>query len=208
MTTILLLARHGETAENAQRVFQGQGGGPLNERGRAQAERLASRIANEVDVIVSSDLLRARETAQFAASASNAALTLDRALREVDVGAWTGLSYEEVVARFPDEWNAWRAGVDVPRGGGETYEHLAQRITTALVRIANAHAGKRVLVVSHGAALRSAICSTLGLVPRWSAPLGALHNAAVSTLHYGDGPPRVVTYNDSAHLAGLDPPLT
>lgn len=208
MPTFLLLARHGETAHNASKTFQGQGGGALNARGRAQADRLAARVADRVDAIVSSDLLRAKETAEIVASAARLDVAFDRSVREVDVGAWTGLTYEEVVARFPEEWDAWRAGVDIPRGGGETYQALAERVTRALERIAIAHEGKRVLVVSHGAALRSAVCLALGLVPRWSAPLGSLVNASITTVLFGDGEPRVLTYNDHAHLAGLEPPLT
>jgi broad specificity phosphatase PhoE len=200
---ILLLARHGETDDNARKVFQGQGGGSLNARGRAQAERLGARLAKSVDLIVSSDLTRAQETAEHVARASGASIVLDRTLREVDVGAWTGLAYEEVAARFPEEWSAWRMGLDVPRGGGETYAGLATRISAALERIARDHAGKRVLVVSHGAALRSAVCVTLGLPPRWTSPLAGMHNTALTTLRFEDEKPNLVTYNDIAHLDDL-----
>src|SRR5690349_6865123 len=122
---ILLLARHGETDDNARLIFQGQGGGSLNARGRAQAERLAARLVSSLDVIVSSDLTRARETAEEVARATHVEIVFDQKIREVDVGAWTGLAYEEVERRFPEEWAAWRAGLDVPRGGGETYAALA-----------------------------------------------------------------------------------
>ena len=179
---ILLLARHGETDDNARLIFQGQGGGSLNARGRAQAERLASRLAGSLDLIVSSDLTRAKETAEAVARVSGLEIVFDRAVREVDVGAWTGLAYEEVERRFPEEWAAWRAGVDVPRGGGETYEGLATRVARALERIARDHVGKRVLVVSHGAALRSAMCLALGISPSWNAPLAGLHNTSLSKL--------------------------
>jgi broad specificity phosphatase PhoE len=200
--TILLLARHGETDDNARQVFQGQRGGSLNDRGRAQAQRLAERVARSVDAIVSSDLLRARETAEIVAREANLAVVLDDALREVDVGAWTGLSYEDVLQRFPEEWAAWRAGADVARGGGETYAALAARVGAALAGVARAHRGKRVLVVSHGAALRSAVCAALGLSPSWTAPLAGMQNAALSTLAYEEGAEstRLLSYNDASHL--------
>ena len=201
---ILMLARHGETDDNARLVFQGQGGGSLNARGRAQAERLAERLAKDLDLIVSSDLTRAKETAEEIARASGAEIIFDRAVREVDVGAWTGLAYEEVERRFPEEWAAWRAGVDVPRGGGETYAGLATRVAAALDRIARDHVGKRVLVVSHGAALRSAICLALGISPSWNAPIGGLHNTSLSKLRYEDEQIHLVTYNDVAHLRDLE----
>ena len=200
----LLLARHGETDDNARLIFQGQGGGSLNARGRAQAERLAARLAQSVDVIVSSDLTRAKETAEEVAKASGVEIVFDREIREVDVGAWTGLAYEEVERRFPEEWAAWRAGLDVPRGGGETYAGLATRVAGALDRIARDHVGKRVLVVSHGAALRSAVCLTLGISPSWNAPIAGLHNTSLTKLRYEGAKTHLVTYNDVAHLRDLE----
>ena len=201
---LLLLARHGETDDNARLIFQGQGGGSLNARGRAQAERLAERLAGTLDCIVASDLTRAKETAEIVARASGVDITFDREVREVDVGAWTGLAYEEVERRFPDEWAAWRAGLDVPRGGGETYAGLATRVAGALERIARDHVGKRVLVVSHGAALRSAVCLALGISPSWNAPIAGLHNTSLSWLRYDAEKIHLVTYNDVAHLRDLE----
>ena len=201
---ILLLARHGETDDNARLIFQGQGGGSLNARGRAQAERLAARLAGGLDLIVSSDLTRAKETAEEVARASGVEIVFDQKIREVDVGAWTGLAYEEVERRFPEEWAAWRAGLDVPRGGGETYAGLATRVAGALERIARDHVGKRVLVVSHGAALRSAVCLALGISPSWNAPIAGLHNTSLSKLRYDDEKIHLVTYNDVAHLRDLE----
>ncbi len=202
---ILLLARHGETDDNAQKVFQGQGGGSLNARGRAQAERLGARLAKSLDLIITSDLTRARETAEIVSAASGARVDLDRTLREVDVGGWTGLAYEEVARRFPEEWAAWHMGLDVPRGGGETYVALAKRVAEALERIAREHVDRRVLVVSHGAALRSAVCVTLGLPPRWTSPLAGMHNTGLTTLRFeaDSGKSHLVTYNDIAHLGDL-----
>jgi broad specificity phosphatase PhoE len=202
--TLLFLARHGQTEDNARQIFQGQGGSGLNARGRAQAARLAARVAGTVDAIVSSDLERARETADIVARMARLEVTFDRALREVDVGAWTGLSTEDVQARFPEEWAAWRSGVDVPRGGGETYADLAERVVASLAALAERARGKRVLVVSHGAALRSAVCKTLGLPARWTAPIAGMHNAALTTLVFDDGGgPNLLSYNDAAHLADL-----
>jgi len=202
--TILLLARHGQTDDNARSVFQGQRGAGLNERGRAQAERLAARVAGTIDLVVSSDLQRARETAEIVARAAKLDVAIDRALREVDVGAWSGLAYDEVAARFPEEWAAFRAGIDVARGGGETYAALAERIHAALSDIARRARGKRVLVVSHGAALRSVVCKTLGVPPRWTAPLAGMANAALTTLVFDDDDaPRVHAYNDASHLGDL-----
>jgi len=202
--TTLLLARHGETDDNARQVFQGRAGSGLNERGRAQAERLAFRLAKRgVSAIVSSDLDRAKETALIVAHITGIAPTFDADLREVDVGDWTGLSHREVEQRFPDEWGAWTNGLDVRRGGGETYEELSERIRGAIDRIAHAHMGKTVLVVSHGAALRSYVCRTLGLAAQGPSSLGGMENTALALFTIADGRMRLRAWNDHAHLEGM-----
>jgi len=202
--TTLLLARHGETDDNANQVFQGRAGGGLNERGRAQSERLAFRLAKRgIGAIVASDLDRAKETALIVAHIAGVAPTFDSDLREVDVGAWTGLSHHEVQERFPEEWDAWNAGLDVRRGGGETYAELAERIRGSVERIAHAHMGKTVLVVSHGAAVRSFVCHTLGLAAQGPRSLGGMENTALALFTVLDGRMRLRGWNDTAHLEGM-----
>ena len=119
ITTTILLARHGETADNARLVFQGQTGKGLNERGKAQARRLAERLRNDERLsktIYASDLERAVETANAVASLSSREVVTDKDLREVDVGAWSQKSHAEIEALYPEEWAAWSAGLDVRRG--------------------------------------------------------------------------------------------
>jgi broad specificity phosphatase PhoE len=202
--TTILLARHGETDDNVRQVFQGRAGGGLNERGRMQSERLAFRLAKRgVSAIVSSDLDRAKETALIVAHVTGLAPTFDSDLREVDVGEWTGLSHREVQERYPEEWDAWNNGLDVRRGGGETYEELAERIQGSIERIAHAHMGKTVLVVSHGAALRSYVCRSLGLAAQGPRSLGGMENTALALFTIVDGRMRLRGWNDTAHLEGM-----
>lgn len=201
--TTLLLARHGETDENANQIFQGQSGGGLSERGRSQVERLGRRLAlRGIDAVVSSDLDRAKETALIIAHMTGMPPTFDQDLREVDVGTWTGLSHEQVAQRFPEEWAAWNGGFDLRRGGGESYGELADRISGAIDRIVHAHTGKVILVVTHGAALRSYVCRTLGLVAQGPRTLGGVQNASLSMLTIMDGHIRLRSWNDCAHLEG------
>lgn len=197
----LLLARHGQTEANARQIFQGQGGGPLDAKGREQAALLGRRlVATKLDAIVSSDLARAEETARIVAEALSLTPTVDPSLREIDVGAWSGCSIDEVKERFADEYAAWHAGIDVRRGGGETYAELAARMRRAVDRIARAHPGRAVLVVSHGAALRALACSILGVEPPGPKSLVGMRNTALAEVHHEDGAPRLVSWNDVAHL--------
>lgn len=147
MPTEILLVRHGETDWNRDRRWQGHADPPLNEEGRRQAQALAEALAGEdVAAVYSSDLLRAHETARIVAERLGLEVTALPDLREVDVGSWSGLTRDEIAHRFPgaERWE-----------GGETREEMAERVLGAVRRIAAAHPGGRVLVVTHGGPVRA-----------------------------------------------------
>ena len=203
----LWLVRHGETADNASRVFQGQSGRGLNKRGQAQAARLAERLARLVstrpDRVVASDLERAFETASIVGSAAGLTVEKDVDLREVDVGTWTGKGYDEVKELYPEEWSAWDRGLDIRRGGGETYSELADRMERAIARVATPGAG-RVLLVSHGGAIKSWIARILGVSEAGLRALGGVANTGLTLVERDDrGRHRLHSWNDVAHLEGL-----
>jgi 2,3-bisphosphoglycerate-dependent phosphoglycerate mutase len=139
--TTLLLVRHGETDWNAERRWQGHADIPLNGRGRDQAVRLAEELAHEpVAAIYSSDLSRARETAEIVGIRLGVPIVLDADLREIDVGTREGLTWPETRERT--DWD------------GEPHEAHAERILGALRRIAARHDDERLLVVTHGGSIR------------------------------------------------------
>ncbi|MBN9164061.1 MAG: histidine phosphatase family protein [Myxococcales bacterium] len=208
MGLLLCLARHGETNDNAARIFQGQGGSGLNRRGRAQASRLAERMRRSPPAsIVASDLERAVETARIVSEACGVPVELDADLREVDLGSWTGKGYDEIAALHPEEWAAWEAGLDPRRGGGETYAELAVRGGRAIERIAARHGGgdgERILVVSHGGAIKSWIAKLLGVSPDGLRALAGVANAALTVVERDSrARHRLHSWNDAAHLEGL-----
>lgn len=206
MPVFLLLIRHGETADNARRIFQGQGGRGLHRLGRAQALRLAGRLRkNPPNAVVSSDLERAVETARILSEACDVPVELDEGLREVDVGTWTGKSYEDVALRFPEEWAAWEAGADVRRGGGETYAELAERFDRTVTRIATRHAqAGSIAIVSHGGAIKSWIAKLLGVSEEGRRALGSVANCGITLVERdADAHHRLRSWNDIAHLEGL-----
>jgi broad specificity phosphatase PhoE len=143
--TWMLLARHGETDWNREGRWQGQANVTLNDRGREQARELAKRLASErFDIIYASDLARAHETALIVAEGKRMSVVTDPALREIDVGSWSGLTPDQIAGRFPGMVNH----------DGETNEQHLARVLDCFTRIATAHLGQRVLVVSHGKTLR------------------------------------------------------
>jgi broad specificity phosphatase PhoE len=149
MTTIFL-ARHGQTDWNAARRWQGHADPPLNEHGRTEAQALAeSLVPHGIEAIYSSDLGRARETAEIVAARLGLSVTLDARLREVDVGEWSGLTTPEIEQMYPGAMERRREGL-TGWTSGEEMEAMGHRVVEALLAI---EVG-RALVVAHGGPLR------------------------------------------------------
>jgi 2,3-bisphosphoglycerate-dependent phosphoglycerate mutase len=161
--TTIVLVRHGETDWNRENRFQGHADPPLNDTGRAQALQLAGELRDEaVAAAYTSPLRRARETAAIVADQLGIEPVPDSALMEVDVGSWSGLTRDEVEARFPEGYARWLAyghGWD----DGESYEELGERVVSGLLAIAVRHPHKRVLAVTHGGPIRSALAAAEGV---------------------------------------------
>jgi broad specificity phosphatase PhoE len=160
--TTLLLARHGETDWNSERRWQGHADRPLNDRGREQARELAASLDGTVAAIYSSDLQRARETAEIVGATLGLPVVLDASLREVDVGEWSGLVHTEIESRYPEGFARWRQGLHGWEQG-ESYDDMGVRVVAALLAIAARHPGETVLVVSHGGAIRACQAAAAGL---------------------------------------------
>ena len=162
MTTILL-ARHGESDWNRTKRWQGFADRPLTDLGRRQAMELAARLEEtELDAVYSSDLQRARETADIVARSKGLEVHRVPGLREVDVGSWSGLTRAEAEARYPEAYARWLRG-DEGWDDGETYDQLGERVIRAVQRIAKDHDGQRVLIVAHGGTIRAIHAAALGV---------------------------------------------
>jgi len=175
-TTTLFLVRHGETDWNAAGRWQGQTDVPLNPRGREQAREVAGRLRSVgLAAIASSDLLRARTTAEIVAAELGLAVShLDAALRERRFGCFEGLTREEVVARFPEAWARYLADPGPAPPGGESREELLGRLLPAVVSAAVRLPGP-VLVVMHGGAMRALLAEHVSGIPRPSSAAWPLH---------------------------------
>jgi 2,3-bisphosphoglycerate-dependent phosphoglycerate mutase len=161
--TTVLLARHGESDWNRAKRWQGHADRPLTDLGRLQAEELAERLADtELDAVYSSDLRRAVDTAEAVARRRGLAVRTMRDLREVDVGAWSGLTRAEAEAQFPEGYARWIEGGEGWHDG-ETYEQLRIRVVKAIRSIAENHPDGRVLVVAHGGTIRAIHAAALGV---------------------------------------------
>jgi alpha-ribazole phosphatase len=196
------LVRHGETTWNSIGRFQGGLDAPLSERGRAQAAALAAGLAGtRFEAVYTSPLRRARDTA----AACRPALGLEPVamddLREVGLGDWEGLTLETVEARDGEHYRRWlEAPVDHPAPAGESMSSLASRVRTALDGLCSAHPEGRVLVVSHGGVISSALCGWLGrpLNAIWSFRLA---NASITRVVLPAG--HLLGVNETGHLADV-----
>lgn len=174
----LLLWRHGRTAFNAEARLQGQVDIPLDDVGRWQARTAASRMLERHDPthIVASDLVRADETARFLARAAGIEVVPDVRVRERAFGEWEGLTGDEIHATWPEDFALWRAGGEPSRVGAETRAQVAARMAEAIAEQAGAlDRHDTLVVVSHGAAISSAVGELLGMPPEWRGIAGMLN---------------------------------
>ena len=192
MATDLYFVRHGETDENVQQIIQGQLiDCPLNERGIAQAERVAQRLADfDFDRIYVSTLRRARQTADAICKHHPDTPVVARPeLREMSFGELEGQSYGDGNAPF-FEWlyDRWASGIYSDRiTGGESLEDVQKRAQRVVGEVVRENAGNAVAIVTHGRWLRILLSSVLeDYTPRRMDEL--LHrNTAVSHVRYADG---------------------
>jgi len=199
----LLLARHGVTMANQEDRFIGSTDPPLSAEGLRQAEALGARLVSEgLAAIYSSPQLRARQTADAVARACRLAVRIEVDLREIDFGCWEGLTWAEIMARYPEQMRAWQAdaAAEPSPHGGESLAQTARRARTVYEKIVcRRNEGETVLVVAHGGVLQALLCEALGppLRARWSYLLKA---AALSELQIVKGQPVLVLLNESSFL--------
>ena len=214
IATELILIRHGETDWNRELRFQGHVDVPLNDIGHEQARRLGLRLAREpVQQVVSSDLMRAQQTATPAAQQLKLPIVTTVGLREQHFGVAEGLRAEEIRELHPRAWEDWllfrEDHAAMPEGESPRAFHA--RILEALGRIVAAHAGQNVLVVTHGGVLDMVWRTAQGLSlsgPRQS----EIPNAGFNRIRIADAadPARIqiLDWADTGHLADLPPQPT
>ncbi|HKC29963.1 MAG TPA: histidine phosphatase family protein [Jatrophihabitans sp.] len=195
----LVLLRHGRTAWNAQRRFQGQADPPLDDVGRMQAHEVATLIAAlPPDLLVTSDSARAMETAQIVGEVAGLVPIPEPRLRERGLGHWEGLTREEVAAAYPDEYADWQAGRDVSRRGGETRDEVAQRALAALRDLPEV---PTTVLVTHSATAMALTNRLLG-IPLAVHPLGPLANCHWTELFRAESDGHDPTWRLRAHNLG------
>ncbi|MDQ4009500.1 MAG: bifunctional RNase H/acid phosphatase [Actinomycetota bacterium] len=200
--TRLLMLRHGQTEYSAQRRYSGRGDLQLTELGERQAAAAAARLSRMDDVVavVSSPLLRARQTAQPVADALGVPLSVHDGLIETDFGAWEGLTFAEARQRDPDLHARWITDTSVAPPNGESMDGVHRRVRRVRDQLIVEYADATLVVVTHvtpvKALLRMALDAGPALLHRLHLDLAALSIAEF----YPDGAASVRLVNDTSHL--------
>lgn len=199
---LLILARHGETDANRDRLTLGREDVPLNKRGILQAHALAGSLRRQrIVVVYSSPLRRALETARAAADALGLGVEVDEGLIEMDVGEMEGISFEVMRERYGDFLRRWFSeGVgDVSMPGGESLNDVQDRAWAAIQRIRERHPEDTVLAVTHNFVILTLLCRALGLSLVHFRQFRQ-HLAATTTLDMREDHAILRRLNDTCHL--------
>jgi len=194
--TIFFLVRHG-AHDLLGRVLVGRNDVPLNDEGRAQATRVGRRLAREnVTALVASPRERTRETAAIISEAVHRPVEIDDALNEVDVGAWTGRTYEDLQGE--PSWQRWNDARLVARPpGGESMLEVQTRMIGAMERLRLAQPDGRIALVSHSDPIRAAVLFHLGMSVDEFNRID-ISPCAVTTIRVIDRGPQIVSLNEIA----------
>lgn len=197
----LLLVRHGETEWNKLLRYQGHTQTPLSEAGRQQAKALSKRLAKEkIDAFYSSDLKRAMETAEIIAAPHQMNVTGRPEFREIKFGAWEGLTYKEIIEKYPQEMGEWQVRPSVTRiPEGEILTEVNERAMAGIEQIKKDHSDQTILLVAHGGVTRVILCSILGI------SLDAIwkikqDNTALNIIEFYDDKAILCLLNDANHI--------
>jgi probable phosphoglycerate mutase len=204
--TRFIVVRHGETRWNLEARIQGHGDSPLTDLGRVQAEAVARRLASEsFDVLVSSDLGRALQTAQCIAALTGHVVRSDARFRERNFGSVEGLGYAELHERFPGAYSRHLQDTDpdfrVPEA--ETRREFYARIGASFEALAREEPGRRLAVVCHGGVL-AALYRHVHRIPAAEIHSISIPNAAYNCVARDAAGWTIEAWADVAHLAEAD----
>ncbi len=203
--TRLYLIRHGQSAGNAEGRFGGHGPTPLSDLGKQQAEKTAKVLAKEgINVIYSSDLLRAVQTAEPLAELLGLSINKSEAFRERHVGVLEGLTFDESKQAFPKDYYALvNRTVNHVITDGESYRQLLRRITSKLNEIVRGHQGAKIAIFSHTGAICFLTLHLLGAIHRGTkqTPWIVTSNCGINRFELRrPRNVRVLAINDTRHL--------
>ena len=200
-TTQVILIRHGQTEWNKQRRMQGHSDSPLTEKGVLQAQMLGKRLATmSFDALYSSDSGRAHHTARCVAEATGHPLVVEPGLRERNFGVFEGLTREEMMERYPDDYARFKArDPEFAMPNGESGVAFRARAIACMDRIVARHRGQHLVVVTHGLVLDVFYRLAMGIPPH-EPRIHELVNAGINRLRHDGERWHIEVWGDGSHL--------
>jgi probable phosphoglycerate mutase len=201
--TRVIVVRHGETAWNNEKRWQGHLDSPLTAKGLSQAQALARRLSGErFSALYSSDLGRAHQTAQIIATATGHSVVLDARLRERKLGVFQGLTSDEIRAVHAEEYELYRArDPDHRLPEGESLRQQVERNLRCFEELAQRHLGESIVVVTHGGVLSGLFRHVLS-IPLQAPRRFAFANSSLNVFIFQEGDWMLQTWGDVSHLDG------
>ena len=200
-----IIERHGQSMGNLVRSFLGHTDLPLSELGHLQAAKTAEYLKDEnIDVIISSDLKRAYQTAEPLAALKGMEIIPDKGLREIYAGKWENMLFDDIQSTYPEEYGVWRNDIaNAVCTEGEAVRELDRRIYKEICRLGELYAGKTVFVATHATPIRMLRMRAMGLPVEDAKDHPWAPNASVTEIGYENARLRLIKDTVSEHLDGL-----
>ncbi len=193
---MIIVVRHGRTASNASGLLLGRHDPPLDDTGRAQAAAMAATLVG-VDRVVSSPLLRTRQTAEAVAEVAGVDVEVDERFIELDYGEWDGRPVADVAL---EEWAEWQADLHFAPPGGESLAALGERVRAGLDDLAEEARDRDVVVVTHVSPVKAAVAWALGVGDETSWRMFVTPASIARIAVRGDGARSLLSFGEVAHL--------
>ncbi|KJS80178.1 MAG: phosphoglycerate mutase [Peptococcaceae bacterium BICA1-8] len=197
----IIFVRHGQTAWNDLGLYQGHTDVPLNKAGIEQASKAAQRLKSEkLSAIYSSDLLRAKQTAEIIAVEHNLTVNTMTEFREINFGVWEGKTYKEINETYPQLLKTWLSepeNLKIPEG--ETFSEMLKRVWEGLKTVLAKHQDETVILVAHGGTIGALICNILEIKLNnlWRIKQG---NTGITIIEFYEEKGILTLFNDTYHL--------
>lgn len=207
MKTRFYFVRHGESMGNLEEKFNGHINFDLTEKGHAQAECTAQFLDTyPIDVIYSSDLNRAYQTAEHTAKRKSLPIIKSEALREINGGAYEGMEYKSIIDHYPQEFHIWLNDIgNAACPGGESVAALQARVYNEVLRILHENRGKHILITTHATPIRVMTCLWNGIPLSEMRKTNWVNNASVTIVDYDENDTsEVIAYNLADHIGELN----
>ena len=204
--TRLIFVRHGQSVSNLEQRFSGQHNPDLTDLGHRQAEATARHLKNAgIQVIYSSDLARAYQTAEHTARLLKLPIIPTAGLREINAGDWEGKLYSDLMTEFPDSYQRWLTDLGHAHPeNGESVLALHDRVRATVHHIIEEHRGKCIAIFTHATPVRMLACGWFGIPTQDAIKVPFCTNASISTVEYeDDGSFHLIEYSYDAHQGDL-----